>query len=205
MIIETISGVSLRFDTSPHLFSPMSPDPGSIAMLSCLRFEPDDKVLDLGCGWGLIGIYAAKIIGAERVWMVDNDPGATKYATGNLALNRLEGATVVRSDGLRDLRESGFTKIVCNPPCHVDFSVPKRFIEKSFNRLVVGGSLWMVTKRKTWYLNKLRSVFGGARVWEMDSYFVFEAIKKSRTYANRDRTSSRRIVTNRSTDKNIRC
>ncbi len=117
--------------------------------------------------------------------MVDNDPEATRHAAKNLVLDGVEGVRVLSSDGFRELRESKFTKIVCNPPYHVEFSVPKHFIEKGFNRLEVGGSLWMVTRRKTWYLNKLRSVFGGARVQEVNSYFVFKTAKKSLTYANR--------------------
>ena len=43
-------------------------------MLSLVDFEKGDKVLDLGCGWGVVGILAAKLIGPESVVMVDNDP-----------------------------------------------------------------------------------------------------------------------------------
>ena len=45
--------------------------------------------------------------------------------------------------------------------------------------------MWMVTKRDTWYRNKLKAVFGGARVHETGGYFVFEAEKRSHTYASR--------------------
>jgi 16S rRNA (guanine1207-N2)-methyltransferase len=117
--------------------------------------------------------------------MADNDQTAVEYAVKNLAVNGVEGVNVVMSDGFREIREANFTKIVCNPPYHVDLSVPKHFIEKGFNRLVLGGTMYIVTKRKTWYQNKLRSVFGGVRVRELDSYFVFEVVKKSFTYADR--------------------
>jgi len=185
MIRANVAGIEMRFETEPSLFSPAKPDRGTLAMLSRIKFEPSDKILDLGCGYGLVGIYAAKIIGAEHVWMLDNDQIALDCATKNLSLNGIDGANVVLSDGFRDLRETNFTKIICNPPYHVDFSVPKHFIEKGFNRLELGGAMYFVTKRRTWYENKLRSIFGGARVHEIDSYFVFEAIKKSPTYANR--------------------
>jgi len=153
-------------------------------MLSCVQFGQYEKILDLGCGYGLIGIYAAKAIQQGDVWMTDRDPLALDYATRNSVLNHVEDIKVIKSDGFYDLRETNFTKILCNPPYHVDFSVPKHFIEKGFNRLVVGGSLWMVTKRKTWYSNKLRSIFGSVRVRVVDNYFVFEATKKSMSYAN---------------------
>jgi 16S rRNA (guanine1207-N2)-methyltransferase len=156
-------------------------------MLSCVSFEPNDKVLDLGCGYGVIGIYAAKVFGAERVWMVDNDRTAVEYAAKNLAVNGLQSVNIVSSDGFRELREANFTKILFNPPYHVDLSVPKHFIEKGFNRLLLGGRMYFVTKRRTWYHNKLRSVFGSVRVRELDSYLVFEAVKKSITYAARQK------------------
>jgi 16S rRNA (guanine1207-N2)-methyltransferase len=185
VIHANVAGIEFRFETAPHLFSATKLDRGSLAMLSCIRFEPDDKILDLGCGYGLIGIYAAKIIGAERVWMADSDRTAVRSAVKNLALNGVEGVNVVMSDGFREIPEANFTKIICNPPYHVDFSVPKHFIEKGFNRLFLDGAMYIVTKRRTWYENKLRSVFGGARVRELDSYLVFEAVKKSFTYADR--------------------
>jgi 16S rRNA (guanine1207-N2)-methyltransferase len=43
--------------------------------------------------------------------------------------------------------------------------------------------MYMVTKRKEWYRNKLKSIFGGVRIWELNGYFVFMSIKKSDTYA----------------------
>jgi 16S rRNA (guanine1207-N2)-methyltransferase len=178
-----LNGIELRFENASGLFSSEKLDRGSLAMLSCIRFETSDKVLDLGCGYGFVGIYAAKLIGADRVWTLDNDPNACECARRNLALNDVGGASVVLSDGFEALQETGFTKIVCNPPYHVDFSVPKHFIEKGFNRLAIGGAMYLVTRRRPWYENKLRSIFGGCRVREVDSYFVFEAIKKSATYA----------------------
>jgi 16S rRNA (guanine1207-N2)-methyltransferase len=189
VIHANVAGIELNFETAPTLFSPTRADRGSLAMLSCISFDPNDKVLDLGCGYGLIGIYAAKLIGPRNIWMADNERTAIECAVKNLALNGVEGVTVVMSDGFRSIREANFTKIVCNPPYHVDFSVPKHLIEKGFNRLVPGGSMFIVTKRKTWYQNKLRSVFGGARIREIDSYLVFEAVKKSFSYARKSHPS----------------
>ena len=63
----------------------------------------------------------------------------------------------------------------------------KKFIEKGFNRLRVGGRMLMVTKRRDWYLNKLRAIFGGVRVREIDGYFVFVAEKRGTQYAQKRR------------------
>jgi 16S rRNA (guanine1207-N2)-methyltransferase len=116
--------------------------------------------------------------------MTDSDPEAVTCARQNARRNGVDGVGICLGDGFQELREAGFTKILCNPPYHRDFSVAKHFIEKGFNRLVIGGSLWMVTKRDRWYRNKLTSIFGGVRVISKDAYFIFEAVKKSANYAS---------------------
>ena len=47
----------------------------------------------------------------------------------------------------------------------------------------LGGTLWMVTKRRDWYCNKLSAIFGGVRIHEVDGYFVFEAQRRGLHYA----------------------
>jgi 16S rRNA (guanine1207-N2)-methyltransferase len=118
MIEAKVADIGLRFETLPGVFSPTRLDPGSLAMLSCIRFEPRDKILDLGCGYGLVGIYAAKVIGPSGVCMIDKDRAAVESASKNLTLNGVEGVTLLVSDGFRQIRETNFTKIVCNPPYH---------------------------------------------------------------------------------------
>ena len=179
-----IDGVPLKFETEPRLFSPQGIDEGTASLLTRLHFRENDKVLDLGCGYGVIGIYAAKRIKPEQVFLVDNDPAAVTCAIRNAQINAVERVHIQCSDGFRGLREKDFTKILCNPPYHSDFSVAKHFIEKGFNRLLVGGSMWMVTKREDWYRNKLKSIFGGVRITRQSSYIVFEAIKTSDSYAS---------------------
>jgi 16S rRNA (guanine1207-N2)-methyltransferase len=192
-VIQTnILGIDLKLETTEKLFSPGRLDDGTLAMLKQVRFASDDKVLDLGCGYGVVGVAAAKLIGPEKVFLLDNDPLAVACAARNLELNGMAAANCVLSDGFRGFSETGFTKILCNPPYHADFSVAKHMIEKGFNRLIVGGTLWMVTKRDAWYRNKLSGLFGGVRVHPMDGYFVFEAIKKSATYAKRKQPAGAR-------------
>lgn len=185
MFQEQIHGRLLKFETHPDLFSPKRVDAGTLAMLSCVEFHPGDKVLDLGCGYGAVGICAAKTVGAGQVFMTDSDPTAVMAARANAILNNVPEVTVLHSDGFQDFHETGFTRILSNPPYHADFSVPKHFILKGFNRLALGGEMWFVTKRDKWYRNKLRTVFGGVRLRELNDYSVFCAVKKSASYARR--------------------
>ena len=185
IIRAEVLGESIVLETAPGLFSPGRVDRGTLAMLSAAGFAPGMKVLDLGCGCGVVGILAARKCGAGNVWLVDIDPQAVDIARKNAGTNGAGGVTCVVSDGLRQLDATGFDLILTNPPYQSDFSVAKAFIEKGFNRLKIGGRMLMVVKRKEWYKNKLISVFGGVKIHEIDGYYVFEAVRKSMNYAKR--------------------
>lgn len=177
--------MDLIFNTGERVFSPNGIDKGTLAMLSVVEFGDGDRVLDLGCGYGVVGILAARLIGAENVVMTDVNEYAVALSQENAALNGIPGAAIYRSDGFKDFQEKDFTVILSNPPYHADFNVPRMFIEKGFNRLRIGGRFYMVTKRKEWYKNKFIAVFGGVKVWEIDGYFVFLGIKKQENYAKK--------------------
>ena len=180
-----ILGTRVVLETRQGLFSPEHVDRGTLAMLKHVHIAPGMRIMDLGCGCGVVGIVAAKIAGEENVFMSDVDPAAVDAARWNAERNGVGGVHLFVSDGFRDVEASGFDLILSNPPYQTDFSVAKGFIEKGFNRLKVGGRLVMVTKRREWYKNKLISVFGGVEIHETDGYFVFAAERRSLRYANR--------------------
>ena len=177
-IEEQVQGIDLVLNTNEEVFSPTAVDKGTRAMLSFVEFKENDKVLDLGCGCGVVGILAAKQIGAEKVVMCDISENAIQLSKKNAAANGVGGVSIRQSDGLKEISENGFTLILSNPPYHTDFAVAKGFIEDGFKKLVIGGKMVMVTKRLDWYRNKLSSVFGGVTVKEKDGYYVFIAEKR---------------------------
>lgn len=182
MFSAEIRGISFVFETEPCLFSPGAVDRGTLAMLSEVEFSENDRVLDLGCGYGAVGIYAAKRIGGANVVMCDISEEAVAAARGNAIRNGVPAVDIRVSDGFDRLPDGEFTLILSNPPYHTDFSVAKRFIEGGFRRLSLGGTMVMVTKRLDWYKNKFTAVFGGVRVAERDGYYVFTAEKREKLH-----------------------
>ena len=178
LIQEQVQGMELILNTNEEVFSPTAVDKGTKAMLSFVEFQTEDKVLDLGCGCGVVGILAARKIGAKKVVMCDVSENAVRLSEQNAQANGVADVTIRQSDGLRDISETGFTLILSNPPYHTDFAVAKGFIEEGFKKLVIGGKMVMVTKRLDWYRNKLSSVFGGVTVKEKDGYYIFIAQKR---------------------------
>lgn len=190
MISTRIKNVDMVFETAPSIFSPNSIDNGTLAMLSVIDFSPCDKVLDLGCGYGIVGILAGKLIGEENVIMCDVSEQAIEFATMNLRINNVPNIRIRLSNGYSNVEERDFTLILSNPPYHADFSVPKHFIEVGFKKLVMGGRLIMVTKRLDWYKNKLTSIFGGVKVHEINGYYVFIAEKRIQSIKEKEKTKN---------------
>jgi 16S rRNA (guanine1207-N2)-methyltransferase len=186
MIIKiNINGFAFEFETSQRCFCPENIDRGTLAMLSCAELKAGQKILDLGCGYGAVGIIAAKIVGSTNVFILDIDQEAVYFSLKNAKRNGTKGIKIIQSDGFLNLDESEFDLILSNPPYHTDFSVAKKFIEKGFNRLKIGGKLLMVTKRKDWYKNKLISIFGGTNIRNIDGYFIFEVERRTKNYVNK--------------------
>lgn len=189
MIEWNIDDRCIKLNTLPSLFSPAHVDKGTLAMLIHSGIQPGEKVLDLGCGCGPVGIWAAGIVGAEMVTMTDINPDAVKISRENALLNGFAvndggsaqsspGITLLVSDGLTAVADRDFNVILSNPPYHTDFSIAKHFIEDGFKHLKPGGRMLMVTKRRLWYENKLKSVFGGVRIYEEEDYFIFLSEKR---------------------------
>lgn len=191
VIYAQINGVKLEFETSPELFSPSGIDRGTAAMLETVGVAESDVVLDLGCGYGVVGIYCAKIVGSENVTMCDISTEAVRVSRLNAQKNCVF-PKIIESDGFNALLNEKYTLILSNPPYHTDFAVAKSFIEGGFRHLEIGGRMVMVTKRREWYENKLRSVFGGVRVNECDGYFVF--ISEKRGSSPHEKVKNRRAM-----------
>lgn len=177
-----INGVCLQMTAESGLFSPDHADQGTLAMLSAIELEQEQKLLDLGCGYGIVGIYAANFCQPENVWMLDKNVRAIEMSRINAVANRVETINILQSDGPEVLLGTGhqasFDWVLSNPPYHEDFSIARRFIETSYKLLKTGGKLVLVVKRLDWYKNKLRSVFGGVKIHSINGYYVLIAEKR---------------------------
>jgi 16S rRNA (guanine1207-N2)-methyltransferase len=166
-------GASYRIQSGPGVFSPRKLDEGSAFMLSQIgRPEAGARFLDLGCGAGVVSRIATEAWGCS-VTAVDVSARALRLTAQNAPR-----AEVLASDGFRALGARQFDIIATNPPYHTDFGVAKAFIEGAFAHLALGGMLYLVIKRADWYVQKVRSVFGGCRVATQNDYTVIVAERR---------------------------
>lgn len=171
--------LTLEFETNESVFSPKGLDAGTKAMLKEAVINNQDRILDLGCGYGFVEIYLAKKYPYTTVTMTDISANAIDLTTKNAQRNEV-APEIVSSEGFKAISDKTFDVILSNPPYHVDFSVPKEFIEQAYRQLALNGKLYMVTKRRKWYENKIRSVFGYVKVTENEDYYVFYAEKRAK-------------------------
>ena len=154
-------GRDLRFITGAGLFSKSRIDDGTRLLIEALPADPGWRdVLDLGCGYGAIGIAVASRWPQVRVTMADIDPLAASAARANAALNRVgERCEVWVSDGISVLADRRFDAVLSHLPTHVPKPTLGRLIGESARVLRPGGELIAVTASAVDLRDRISEVF----------------------------------------------
>ena len=139
-------GDIVEFRTDRGVFGATGLDPGTALLIESLTVSPTDHVLDLGCGWGAIGVAAARSAPKGRVIMVDVNRRAVALARGNVALNRLTNAEVRGGSLYTRVAEERFDVIATNPPYHAGRELVLGILQGALDHLNSGGRLVLVGK-----------------------------------------------------------
>ena len=182
VIQDHVRGLDLRLATQPGVFAAHGIDAGTRLLIEAMRVSPTARVLDLGCGYGVIGIVAAKLASRGHVVLVDSDIRATRLAARNLELNGVTNAEVVLGDGVHDLpAKMRFDVVASNPPTHSGREVLDDFVAGAYKVLRPRGRLYVVVNRLLSLRREVESVFGGAEIAARSGgYVVIQAVKQSR-------------------------
>ena len=136
------------FTTSSGVFSKHGIDFGTKLLIEQFTLpEVDGDLLDLGCGYGPIGIILADQYRDRNIWMVDINERAVLLAKQNAEQNGVE-VTVRESDGFTNIMDQAFAAIITNPPIRAGKKVIFHLFEESKSHLVDGGELWLVVQKK---------------------------------------------------------
>lgn len=140
-----LPGGHYRFRTTWGLFSPRAIDDGSRLLLRHVEVAADADCLDLGCGYGVLGVVLARLAPQGHTTLVDKDFVAVDYARRNLAGNGLANGEALLSNGFDAVRERRFDLIVANLPAKVGKELLTIYLHDARATLRPGGALWMVT------------------------------------------------------------
>ena len=133
------------FDIAHTLFSSFQVDEGTDIFLRTIAPPTPQRILDIGCGCGVIGIVLARMYPQAQVTLADRDLLAVRYARHNALLNNTPNVDVVGSVGFEQVPEGSFDLIVSNIPAKIgDEAIEREFILAPFERLRAGGEYWFV-------------------------------------------------------------
>ena len=121
--------------------------------------------MDLGCGYGPIGISLAKALPQSKVLMADINERAVRLARDNIRLNNIENASAIKSN-LYDKIEGKFNTIIANPPQFAGRDICYEIIEKAKDHLEKDGLLQLVARHNKGgkqLEKKMNEVFGNAK------------------------------------------
>ena len=174
----TLLGQSFTFLTDSGVFSKKMVDYGSQVLLNTLDFEKGKTLLDLGCGYGPLGISLAKVQGVKPT-MVDINNRAIDLAKRNAQKNGVE-ADIFQSD-IYEKVNGTFDYIISNPPIRAGKQVVHTIISQSINYLKVGGNLTIVIQKKQGAPSakaKMEEVFGNVEILKRDKgYYILRSEK----------------------------
>ena len=139
-------GELLTFVLDRGIFASRGLDPGSALLIQNLGVAPTDRVLDVGCGWGAVGVAAAKSAREGHVVLTDVNRRAARLARQNLARNRVRNAEVRVGPLFEPVPGERFDVIATNPPYHIGRAQILRLLGEAPAHLAPGGRLLLVGK-----------------------------------------------------------
>jgi 16S rRNA (guanine1207-N2)-methyltransferase len=178
--------------TRPGVFSHRKVDVGARALIDSLAetvsekkgeverdlLLPDARVLDLGCGSGIVGFAAALRAPGVRVHAVDSMPRAVECARRGAELNGLAGWTAeVAADG-GPFEPRSFDLVLANPPYYSQYRIAELFVDVAFRALKPGGRVHFVTRQPDWFLERLPGPFASVRAREIRGYDVVDGVRR---------------------------
>lgn len=178
-----IAGHKFSFITDAGVFSKNRVDVGSEVLMTTASKTsfPEGNLLDVGCGYGPVGLYLAAAFPGRHIEMVDMNERALDLARDNAKLNEIENIEIYQSDLFENVENHQFAGIISNPPIRAGKKVVHQILEEAYDYLAPGGLLQIVIQKKQGAPSarkKMEEVFGNVeRVALEKGYWILESKK----------------------------
>lgn len=162
-----------KFISDNGVFSKNHVDFATDFLIKTVYEDVKGDVLDVGCGYGVIGITLSKNENVKNVTMLDINNRALELTRKNVKLNNAKNITIVESDGFEKIT-STFDAIITNPPIRAGKSVIYKIYENSKAHLKENGCLYLVINKKHGApstINYLKEIFGNCEIVDKKSGF----------------------------------
>ena len=179
---QRLAGFDFTFHTTWGLFSPREVDAGSALLIEHLDVTAQQDTLDLGCGYGAIGLAIAKQTSAGNVHLVDKDFVAVEYARKNAEVNGLNNCRAYLSNAFSKVPETErFDNVVANLPAKTGKEMLQIMLHDSHRRLLPGGRITVVTVSglRTWIKRNFEDIFGNYTKLKQGKSFTVAVAEKA--------------------------
>ena len=182
IIINTkLRGQKLVFHSTWGLFSPKELDEGSLLLIKNIEVKPDDISLDIGCGYGPIGLTIAKLAPAGKVHLIDKDFIAVEYANKNAEINGITNCEIYLSNAFSNVPDIKFDNIVSNLPAKAGKELLYLIMEDTKQHLKKSGKFYVVviSGLKEYIKRNFKEIFGNyKKLKQGKTHMVAVAIKE---------------------------
>lgn len=176
-----VGGRILRLHSTWGLFSPREVDEGTRLLVDRVETAPGADCLDLGCGYGAIGLTLAARAPLGQTFLVDKDFVAVEYANANARRNGLTNARAILSNGFEQIpRDLRFDLIASNVPAKVGKELLAILLHDARDRLKPGGRLYVVTINglREFMKRNLKDVFGSYEKLKQGAHYTVALAKR---------------------------
>ena len=177
-----INGLTMKLLTDNGVFSKNNVDEGSYAFLKVLlHLDLGNHILDLGCGYGTIGLTLAKAHEEARITLADVNPRAGALCERNAGLLNLSPRVTILQSDIYEKIEGPYDSIVVNPPIRAGKKVTYRMYEEAKQYLIDGGSLYIVIRKAQGAESAskyIETIFGHVTLLKREKgYYIYRATK----------------------------
>jgi|TARA_B100001964_G_C14256522_1_gene612764 16S rRNA G1207 methylase RsmC len=175
MLEVTLRGETLLFLTASGIFSYKKIDNGTALLVEKMIINDNDRILDLGCGYGIIGIAAARLGKDIKLVLTDINSRATNLTKKNLVLNNIEQGLVKNGHLYEPVSNEKFDTILCNLPMSAGLDLVYKIIEDGYRYLNTGGSFQSVARKGSKRVEKkMFDIYGNIKIMaKKGGYRVF--------------------------------
>ncbi|HET7615941.1 MAG TPA: methyltransferase [Bacillales bacterium] len=176
-----LKGNHFRFTSDEGVFAKRGIDPGTKWLIDAFQMPwAEGALLDVGCGYGPIGLALAKNHPERKVVMVDINERAVALAAANAEANDVHNVSVLQSD-LFERVDTKYAAILSNPPIRTGKKVIYKLFEQAGEHLVENGEFWTVIRKQQGAASafkKLQTLFSEVTtVFKKKGYIVMKAVK----------------------------
>ncbi|SEU00669.1 16S rRNA (guanine1207-N2)-methyltransferase [Salinibacillus kushneri] len=178
----TLRNKTLTFTSDIGVFSKNEVDFGSRVLIETFdEPEIEGDFLDVGCGYGPIGLSLAASFQDRHIFMIDINKRAVDLAVQNANQNNISNVTILSSDLFEKVNQQQFAAIITNPPIRAGKKVVHSILQNSFHYLREGGALWVVIQKKQGAPSakkKLEEIFQQVSIVKKEKgYYILKAVR----------------------------